>query len=156
MKKRITKYRFRSRSEHTLDDKGRLNIPARFREILKEKYESEFLIVTNWHNCLRVYPEDEWEEFEEDLLSREQPTEEEEQFIRYVVSGVAECALDKQGRILLTQLLRDKAKLDKEVVLTGMGKWFEIWDKPSILAKDAETMDDSEAHQATLAEMGFL
>ncbi len=106
-----------------------MNIPARFREILKEKYESEFLIVTNWHNCLRVYPEDEWEEFEEDLLAREQPTEEEEQFIRYVVSGVAECQLDKQGRILLPANLRNSFNLSKEVILNGMLQFFEIWDK---------------------------
>ncbi len=87
------------------------------------------LIVTNWQNCLRAYPEDEWDVFEEDLLSREHPTEEEEQFIRYVVSAVTECPLDKQGRILLPIHLRNAFGLNKDVVLNGMLHFFEIWDK---------------------------
>ena len=59
VKKKDTGLRFRSRTEHTLDSKGRLNIPSRFREVLREVY-SENLVVTNWQKSLRVYPVSEW------------------------------------------------------------------------------------------------
>lgn len=147
---------FRARSEHNLDAKGRLNIPARFVSVLNDR-ESNVLIVAPWFDHLRAYPIDEWSDVEAKLLSSGNAGNKKfVNWVRMTMGALAEVSPDKQGRILLTQLLRDKAKLDKEVVLTGMGAWFEIWDKPSILAKDAETMEDSEAHQETLAEMGFL
>lgn len=92
--------RFRSRSEHTLDPKGRLNIPTRFREVLREVY-NETLIVTNWHKSLKAFPMTEWEILEEKLLTQGRMQPGFGDFVRYVISGVTECSLDKQGRILL-------------------------------------------------------
>lgn len=147
---------FRERSEHNLDAKGRLNIPARFLSILNQR-ESDVLIIAPWFEHLRAYPVDTWAEVEEQLLSggnSKNPNF--ANWVRMTMGALSEVSPDKQGRILISQILRKKAGLEKEVVLTGMGTWFEIWDKSSILAKDEATMEDSEAHKETLAEMGFL
>ncbi|PIE60027.1 MAG: division/cell wall cluster transcriptional repressor MraZ [Desulfobulbus propionicus] len=125
----MAQLRFRSRSEHSLDSKGRLNIPSRFREVLREVY-SENLVITNWDRCLRAYPVSEWDILEEKLSSDEAQAQADiNDFVRYVISGVTECSLDKQGRILLPQMLRSEFNIEKDVVLNGMLNYFEIWDR---------------------------
>ena len=92
--------RFRSKYDHTIDEKGRLSFPSRFREVLRQ-YESEVLIVIPWwDNHLRAYPLSEWEIIEDKLKAedREQP-EDLDKIIRYFESESIECVLDKQGRI---------------------------------------------------------
>lgn len=119
---------FRGRSEHSLDPKGRLNIPSRFREVLRRKYDDQ-LMVTNWHKCLKAFPVAEWEKYERDLLRQQTSDPDLNSFIRYVISGVAECPLDKQGRILLPPTLRADFGIEKDVILAGMIDKFEIWTK---------------------------
>ena len=121
--------RFRSHSEHTLDPKGRLNIPARFRDVLREQYNSDMLIVTHWDKNLRAYPVAEWEAFEEKLLALEESPPDFDDLVRYIIAGVNECPVDKQGRILLPPTLRAEMGIDKDVVVVGMLLYFEIWDK---------------------------
>lgn len=147
--------RFRSRTEHTLDTKGRLNFPSRFREVLRQS-GSEILMVVPWKTHLRAYPIAEWETLETKLLTQggEQPNI--ASFVRYVVGGVTECCLDKQGRIRLPLDLRSDAGLEKEVVLTGMIDWVEIWNKEAWAAETQATRDSFDGHEASLSKMGIF
>ncbi len=147
--------RFRSRSEHSLDPKGRLNIPTRFRDVLRSEY-SETLIVTNWQKCLRAYPVPEWEALEEKLLDQGRMQPNFGKFVRYVISGVSECSLDKQGRILLPPTLRSEFGIDKEVVLVGMLQHFEIWDKIAWEEEARHTRDTFEEFNPGLSALGIL
>jgi MraZ protein len=133
-------YRFRSRSEHNLDTKGRLNIPSRFREVLRHEF-SENLIVTNWHHCLKAYPLPVWEHLEAILLGEGKKQAGMAPFVRYIISGVTECALDKQGRILVPPALRADFNITKEVVLNGMLDHFEIWSKAGWEAETKQTRE---------------
>ncbi len=120
---------FRGRSRHTLDEKGRLAIPARFKDVLESK-EEPCLVVTNHLNCLWAFAKDDWRIIEEKIASLSLTDNAVNTYRRYFVSGAQECPL-KQGRITLPPDLRVTAGLNKEVVLVGELKLFEIWDKDS-------------------------
>lgn len=118
---------FRGKYRHNLDEKGRFSLPAKFREILRVKYGSENLIITNYPECLVAYPVKEWQKIEEKLLSLPWDVPEVREYVRYFLGSAEECSPDKQGRILLPQSLREEMKLEKEVILLGMLYHFEIW-----------------------------
>ena len=118
---------FRGRSRHTLDDKGRLAIPARFKDSLKLKEES-CLVVTNYINCLWAFAKDDWRVIEDRVSNLPLMDTRVNTYRRYFISGAQECPL-KQGRITLPPDLREIAGLNKEIVLVGEQKLFEIWDK---------------------------
>ncbi len=118
---------FEGRSRHSLDEKGRLAIPARFREILKRKADSS-LVVTNLNNCLVAFARDDWQKIKEKAVNLPLFDSAANIYIRYFISGAIECPL-KQGRILIPSNLRELAGLNKEVVLVGHLTRFEIWDK---------------------------
>jgi MraZ protein len=153
----VIKARFRSRTEHALDGKGRLNFPSRFREVLGQ-YDSDVLMVTSWgKKHLRIYPVSVWEILENKLLA----TKGEEQaglaeLVRYIVGGVTECTLDKQGRLLLPQGLRNGVNLQKDVVLNGMIDWIEIWDKEAWLIEHQSAQENFEEHEKILARLGIF
>lgn len=150
----MAKGRFRSRSEHILDAKGRLNFPSRFRDVLRQS-GSEILMVAPWKDHLRAYPLAEWEALETKLMSLSGEPEI-VKFVRYVVGGVVECDVDKQGRILLPPDLRSDANLTKEVILTGMIDWVEIWDKGAWSTENDSARSGFEDHKAILSRMGIL
>ncbi|MBM9613298.1 division/cell wall cluster transcriptional repressor MraZ [Desulfobulbus rhabdoformis] len=147
--------RFRSHSDHSLDPKGRLNIPARFREVLKEQYGSEMLVVTHWKECLRVYPMAEWLSIEETLLAKGKSQSNLGRFVRYIIAGVVECSPDKQGRVLLTPALRSSVKLQKEVVVVGMLNYFEVWDKGAWEAETELVREGFDDYSEGLTELGI-
>ncbi len=118
---------FEGRSRHTLDEKGRLAIPARFREILKRRSDSS-LVVTNLSNCLVAFARDDWQKIKEKAVNLPLFDSAANTYIRYFISGAIECPL-KQGRILIPPDLRELAGLRKEVVLVGHLTRFEVWDK---------------------------
>ncbi len=126
---------FRGKYKHTLDEKGRIVLPTKFREILRVKYESENLIITNFPDYLVVYPLEEWKKIEVKLLNLPWEVFEVRRYIRYFWGAAEECLLDKQGRLLIPQSLREEIKLEKEVVLVGMLNHFEIWN-PKLLEKE--------------------
>ena len=130
---------FMSEYNHTIDTKGRLIIPAKFREALGE----EFVVSKGMDGCLFVYANDDWKAFEEKLTSLPLINKEARQFARFFLAGAAQVEVDKQGRILLPASLRSFANLDKDVVLVGVGSRIEIWDKEKYEALSAdENMDD--------------
>lgn len=151
--------RFRGQSEHSLDPKGRLNIPARFQEVIREEYATETLIVTRWMKCLKVFPVPVWEETEEKMVGRLEDGNLDPKFgrlIRYLMAGVNECPLDKQGRILLPPSLRIEMSVTKDVMLNGMLKSFEIWDKAAWQEEASMAQESFEEFNAGLALLGMI
>jgi MraZ protein len=120
---------FRGRFEHSIDGKGRVSIPAKFREILKRDYASDQLIITIFDSCLVAYPLAEWQLFEEKMKEFSQLKKEAKSFLRYFYSGAMECAIDDHGRILIPPQFREHADLNKEIVFVGVMNRFEIWNK---------------------------
>jgi MraZ protein len=120
---------FRGRFEYTIDPKGRVNIPAPFRERLLESGQESFFI-TNFPDCLYAFAADDWARIEEKLSSVPSTDRQKNAFVRYFLGGAVEAVPDKQGRILIPPSLRSHAGLEKEVVLLGMPNRFEIWSLP--------------------------
>ena len=130
---------FMSEYNHTIDAKGRLIIPAKFREVLGQ----EFVVSKGMDGCLFVYANDDWNAFEQKLTSLPLINKEARKFARFFLAGAAQVELDKQGRILLPAALREFAELDKDVVLVGVGSRVEIWSKEKWdVACEDEDMDD--------------
>jgi MraZ protein len=112
-----------------MTDKGRISVPAKFREVLRDKYGDETLIVTNFDRCLVAYPLKEWNEIERKVAELPQFRQEVISFLRYLMGGAVDCPIDGQGRILIPQSLRNHARIKREVVMIGMLTRFEIWAK---------------------------
>jgi MraZ protein len=119
---------FRGSSFHTMDNKGRVSIPVRFREVLKESQDRQ-LILTNWDGYILAFPHSEWVKLEAKLGELATFRKDYRNFKRFLLSGVEECPLDRQGRILIPQSLREYAKLDREIAIVGQVQNFEIWDR---------------------------
>ena len=116
---------FMGEYSHTIDTKGRLIIPSKFREELGET----FVVTKGLDGCLFVFSDEEWKAFEIKLKSLPLTNKNARQFARFFVAGATPFELDKQGRILLPATLREFAGLEKDVVLTGMLNRIEIWSK---------------------------
>ena len=116
---------FMGEYNHTIDAKGRLIVSVKFREILGDN----FIVTKGLDGCLFVYPNDEWTRFEEKLKSLPLTNKNARQFTRFFLAGAAACEVDKQGRILLPQVLREFASLEKDVVLVGVASRIEIWSR---------------------------
>lgn len=147
---------FKGRYYHNLDAKGRLNIPARFREVLVEHHE-EVLVLTNFDSCLIGFTLNEWSLLEDKV--RSQPMfstmlrQDMRAFVRYFFSGATECPLDRQGRILIPPSLREFAQLEKEVVLTGVANRIEIWNRSAWDALLDESKQNFENIAAKLSDL---
>ncbi len=118
---------FEGRSRHTLDEKGRLAIPARFREVLNQKGDSS-IVVTNLNNCLVAFAREDWRKIKDKAVNLPLFDNAATIYLRYFISGAVECPL-KQNRILIPPHLRGLGGLKKEVVLVGHLIRFEIWDR---------------------------
>lgn len=116
---------FMGEFQHSIDDKGRLTIPAKFRELLG----SSFVITRGLDQCLFVYPMNEWSILEQKLKSLPLMKSDARAFTRFFFSGATECEWDKQGRVNLPGNLRGYAGLDKECVVIGVSNRVEIWSK---------------------------
>ena len=116
---------FMGEYNHTIDAKGRLIIPSKFRESLGD----EFVVTKGMDGCLFVYDNEEWKKFEEKLLSLPMMDKQVRQFTRYFLAGAASVEVDKQGRILIPSVLREFADIPKDAVLVGVGSRIEIWSR---------------------------
>ena len=110
---------------HSIDTKGRLIIPSKFREILGE----DFVITKGMDGCLFLYPHSEWKSFEEKLRTLPLTNKNARTFTRFFLGSAVDGGLDKQGRVLISSALRSFAGLEKDVVLVGVLDRVEIWDK---------------------------
>ena len=116
---------FMGEYNHTIDAKGRLIIPSKFRESLGD----EFVVTKGMDGCLFVYDNEEWKKFEEKLLSLPMMDKQVRQFTRYFLAGAASVEVDKQGRILIPSVLREFEDITKDAVLVGVGSRIEIWSR---------------------------
>ena len=111
--------------EHSLDAKGRLIMPAKLRESIGDT----FVVTKGLDGCLFAFSITEWTNFEEKLKSLPLSNKNSREFVRFFLSGATECEIDKQGRFLIPNNLRETAGLVKETVIIGVGTRIEIWDK---------------------------
>jgi len=116
---------FMGEYHHTIDAKGRIILPAKFREALGE----QFVATKGLDNCLFVYPREEWAIIENKLKQLPFTKADARAFVRFFFAGAAECEADKQGRVLIANNLREYAKLDKDIVIVGVSNRIEIWSR---------------------------
>ncbi|PKR86959.1 division/cell wall cluster transcriptional repressor MraZ [Heyndrickxia camelliae] len=140
---------FMGEYQHNIDTKGRIIIPAKFRELLGET----FVITRGLDRCLFGYPIEEWKQVEEKLKALPLTKKDARAFTRFFFSGASECELDKQGRINIPTPLVAYAQLEKECVVLGVSNRIEIWSKD--LWEDY--FEESEESFAEIAEnmIGF-
>ncbi|HIQ98421.1 MraZ protein [Catenibacillus scindens] len=130
---------------HTIDSKGRLIVPSKFREALGD----EFVVTKGLDGCLFVYPMEEWTAFTDKLKELPLTKKDARQFSRFFLAGAASCEVDKQGRILIPAVLREFAGLEKDAVLVGVSSRIEIWSRSNwekISDVDIEDMDNIAEH----------
>lgn len=132
--------------DHSIDAKGRVIVPAKFREELGDS----FVVTLGLDGCLFVYPQEDWEDFVKQL--RELPgSKEARKLQRYFMAGAASCELDKQGRTLIPANLREKAGLEKDIVFVGVMGKVEIWSKERWAENDDfDNVDDIAEHMSDL------
>jgi MraZ protein len=135
---------FYGEHEHSIDRKGRLIIPSKFREVSKEHYVERFFVTRGLDTCLFVFTEDEWRKQETRFKSLPFTSTEARAFNRLYFSGAYEADCDKQGRILIPQYLKDFARIKQEVVIVGVSNRMEIWAKESWQEFYAGTKDSFE------------
>ena len=140
---------FMGEYNHTIDAKGRLIVPSKFREVLGD----EFVVTKGMDGCLFVFDEPEWKNFEEKLRGRPMIDKEARQFTRFFLAGAASVEVDKQGRILLPAVLRDFAGITKDAVLVGVGNRVEIWSKDRW--EGTVTYQDMEEISRHMIELGI-
>ena len=122
--------------EHSLDAKGRLIMPAKLRQDMGEK----FIVTKGLDGCLFAFSQNEWLNFETKLKSLPLSDKNARNFVRFFLSGATECEIDKQGRFLIPNNLRETAGLVKETVIIGVGTRIEIWDKEKWTEYNNENM----------------
>ena len=132
--------------EHSLDEKGRLIMPAKLREDMGEK----FIITKGLDGCLFGFSQNEWENFETKLKTLPLTNKNARDFVRFFLSGAMECEIDKQGRFLIPMNLRTSANLEKEAVIIGVGTRLEIWNKSIWQSKDEEISAEEIAENMTM------
>lgn len=142
---------FRGRFEHAIDEKGRLSIPAKLREALREE---KTLVLTNSDGYLTAYPLAEWRLLEDRIRANPRLKQDLRDYLRLVYSSAEDVSIDGQGRILIPQPLRQRAGITREVVIIGVMDQIEIWDRARWEAKVAAA-PSSEELTAKLGELGI-
>ncbi len=140
---------FMGEYNHTVDAKGRLIVPSKFREQLGD----EFVVTKGLDGCLFVYENTEWKALEEKLHALPLTNANARKFSRFFLAGATTCEVDKQGRILLPAVLREFAGIDKEAVLVGVGSRIEIWNRDTW--NKSNTYDDMEEIAENMEGLGI-
>jgi MraZ protein len=148
---------FRGRYDHTIDSKGRLSVPSKFREALLGK-EDDRIIITNFSlagmRCLEVYPMDEWLRLEAEMRTKPRFDPDMVAFQNYYIGSACECVVDKQGRILIPPALRQYANLKRDAVFVGALEKFRLWDRET-WEKSSLHAEDKFAQEDFLRRLGF-
>ena len=141
---------FRGINNLALDAKGRMAMPARYRERLMESCAGRLVVTVDRDRCLLVYPLHEWEIIESQLVNLPSLNKQARLLQRLLIGHATEVELDSQGRILLPTMLREYAALDKKIVLIGQGKKFEIWDEQEWNDKQDVWLQDVNADEGEM------
>ncbi|WP_024850677.1 division/cell wall cluster transcriptional repressor MraZ [Hydrogenovibrio kuenenii] len=137
---------FRGINSINMDTKGRLAIPKKYRESIEEASESQLVATIDLNSpCLLIYTMDEWEVIERKLMSLPNMDPQARLVQRLLLGHATEMEMDSQGRILLPSMLRDHAKLDKNVILLGQGNKFELWSQEAWDASRPDMLDTASA-----------
>ena len=147
---------FRGSSFHTIDAKGRIIIPSRFRELIRDG-DRPGVMTSKMDRGLMAYPFDVWRKIEEKILALAEKSDTMRRFRRVFIGGAFECYSDKQDRILIPPSLRDYAQFDKEIVLVGVLDHFEIWAKENWERENAELEQDIQREEVRneIARLGL-
>ncbi|HVN26688.1 MAG TPA: division/cell wall cluster transcriptional repressor MraZ [Candidatus Paceibacterota bacterium] len=137
--------------QHNLDTKGRMAVPAKFRE----KVAAGAIITRGIDNCLFMFANAEWEELAKKLIALPLAQANSRAFVRLMLAGATDVALDSQGRILIPDYLRKYAGLKKQVTVAGLFNRIEIWDEAAWKSYKAKTESSSEAIAEQLGELGI-
>lgn len=140
---------FRGQYVHTIDDKGRLSIPAKLREALGK---DRTLVLTSFEAFITVFPMKTWRNMEARIRSNPTFKRERRDFLRLVYSSAEDVEIDPQGRILISQGLRQRAGISRDVVILGLLDQIEIWDK----ARWEEKVRSAPPAEEITAKMGEL
>lgn len=122
---------------HSVDAKNRISIPSKFRDELGSK----FIITKGLDGCLYVYTSDEWKKLEQKLSTLPLTNRDARAFVRFFFSGASEIEIDKQGRALIPQNLKEYAKIKKEIVSIGVSSRIEIWSREKWLEYNESDID---------------
>jgi MraZ protein len=144
---------FRGRYEHTIDAKGRTSVPARYRDVLAVTGERRLVLTSALDKCLVAYQLAEWAAFEDRVAELPQFEPAVQKLKRVCLSNAVECEIDDVGRILVPPTLRDWARLQKDVLWAGVGRYAELWDKSAWKREIEVTEDDKAVMIARLAEL---
>ncbi len=144
---------FRGSSPTKIDDKGRLKVPTEFRRLLEERYGPEVFITSVTGESAVLYPLSEWEQIEERLAAAPSSNRAKQRFLERVNYFGQQLRLDSQGRVVVPQILRDRAGMAGEVVVSGRIRHLEIWNRERF---DSKLLDDpfTEEDFGELAELG--
>lgn len=142
---------FLGRFDNKLDDKGRLSMPAKFRPRLAEG----FVVTRGFEQCLTIFPMPEWQNLAEGL-ARFPVTDQKARSLRRVLfAQAADTELDKQGRMLIPEYLREAAGLGADVVVAGMDSYIEVWDKDRWQAMEQQNEENATDIAQSLADLGM-
>jgi MraZ protein len=140
---------FKGEYSHSIDAKGRLIMPAKFRELLGE----QFVVTKGFDGCLFVFSQEGWDAFEEKLQALPMDKPEARMLGRFFIAGAIDAEVDKQGRINIPANLLQHAGIEKEAVIAGVGNRAEIWSKAEW--EKASTFDDINGIAAKMSEYGL-
>ncbi len=149
---------FRGQYDHTLDAKGRVSLPARFREVLSEESSpaaDRVILTRTFQKCLVLYPFKQWTEFEERIRSLPQFDPAVQRLKRVYIAGAIECSLDKHGRILVPASMREFADLSRDVVWVGQLETVELWSQLRWQNAVDEALEDPKGLAQAMADLGL-
>jgi MraZ protein len=128
---------FQGASSLSLDAKGRLSVPTRHRDVLHAMAQGQLTITKHPHGCLMMFPRPEWERFRERIAALPMSAQ---WWKRVFLGNAMDVEMDGTGRVLVSPELRAAAGISRETMLLGMGNHFELWDKATYEAREAEAM----------------
>lgn len=148
----LTKNTFIGEYSYSLDSKGRINMPAKFRQVLSKDNKNTFVMTRGMDACVWVYPLNQWLEIEKSLRSLSSLSKIHRTFVRNTARYATPSTYDKQGRITIPPSLVDYAGLDKDVLIIGMVNKMEIWDTKNLEKTEKEALEIDLAEYDDLAQ----
>jgi MraZ protein len=145
---------FRGQFSHSVDAKGRVSLPARFRDVLVAEGDARFVLTPAvFDPCLHLYPMKAWEAFERKVSELPSLDATAIRFRRLYVSAAVECELDGSGRVLVPPHLRERIKLEKDALWAGMGQTLELWSQSAWNEALTMTTDEAASFRAALEQL---
>ena len=148
----LNKDTFTGEYQYSLDSKGRVNIPAKFRQALSKKNQNTFVATRGQDPCVRIYPLTEWKKIEDELRNLSSVSGIHRTFIRQIARSATPSTCDKQGRITLSPSLISFSQIDKNALIIGMINKIEIWNPDTLKSVDEKNMIEDSVELNSLAD----